>query len=129
MSHEPSHSTEHMSPPPAQAAEGIAWGTVLGIGITSLLICVFATWFALHLLRVQEKALQPMGPDPIPLQIGQGEIGIVDQAPFDVTRSLEAYRRDRNARLESWGWTDRKAGLVHMPIEKAMDAVVKEHAR
>jgi hypothetical protein len=126
MSHEPSHSTEHMSPPQAQAEESIHWGKVIGIGVGAIVLFTVATLIAYRFMVMREKELQPLGPDPIAAQIGQTEIGIVDQVPFDVTRSFPAYRDDRNRRLESWGWVDRKAGIVHMPIEEAMELVVKE---
>ena len=129
MSHEPSHSTEHMPPPAEQAEEGIQWAAVIGVGIGALIIFAIAVLIAQRMMHAREAALQPHGPDPMPAQIGQGEIGIVDQAPFDVTRALQVYRKDRLDRLEHWGWLDRKAGTVHMPIEDAMDAVVKEHRK
>jgi hypothetical protein len=126
MSHHPSHSTEQMNPPQAQASESIQWNAVIGVGVGAIVLFTVATLIAYRFMVHREKELQPLGPDPIPQQIGQREIGIVDQVPFDVTRSFQAYRDDRNARLESWGWVDRKAGIVHMPIEEAMDRVVKE---
>lgn len=129
MSHQPSHATEHMSPPEAQAAEGIAWGPVLGTGIGSLVIFAISVLIVFKMLHAREKALQPLGPDPMPVQMGQAEVGIVDQAPFDVSRAVQQYRDDREKRLESWGWVDRKAGTVHMPIDKAIDLVVQEHKR
>jgi len=129
VTYHPSHSTEHLPPPEAQAEEAIHWGKVLGVGVGSLIVFAIAILVVLRMLHAREKALQPMGPDPLPMQLGQGEIGIVDQVPFDVTRALQAYRSDRLSRLESWGWLDRKAGLLHMPIEEAMDRVVKEHRK
>jgi len=127
MSHEPS--TGHLPPPAAQAEEGIAWGGVLGVGFGSIVVFAIAILIVVKVLHAREKELQPAGPDPLPAQLGQAEIGIVDQAPFDVTRALQIYRRDRTARLQSWGWVDRSAGVVHMPIEDAMDLVVKEHRK
>ena len=129
MSHQPSHSTEHMAPPAAQAEEGIHWGALLGVGFGAIVIFVISILIVVKVLHAREKELQPLGPDPLPMQIGQGEIGIVDQAPFDVTRALQTYRNDRLGRLEHWGWIDRKAGTVHMPIGEAMDLVVKEHQK
>ena len=129
MSHQPSHATEHMSPPEAQAAEGIAWGPVLGTGIGAVIVFAIAILIVIRMLHLREIALQPLGPDPLPVQMGQAEIGIVDQAPFDVSRALQTYRDDREQRLESWGWVDRKAGIVHMPIDRAMDLVVQEHKK
>jgi hypothetical protein len=126
MSHQPSHSTEQMTPPPEQAEESIHWGKVIGVGVGALALFTVATLVSYKVMAVREKELQPLGPDPLPRQIGQNEVGIVDQVPFDITRALQIYRDDRNRRLESWGWVDRKAGTVHMPIEQAMDQVVKE---
>ena len=129
MSHQPSHAVEHMPPPEAQAQEGINWFAVLGVGIGAIVIFAISIFIVVKVLHAREKTLQPHGPDPMPAQMGQAEIGIVDQVPFDVARSLQAYRRDRTRRLESWGWVDRTAGTVHMPIDQAMDLVVKEHHR
>ena len=127
MSHEPSHATEHMEPPAAQADEGVAWGKVFGVGVGWTILFVVAVWIVVRFLHAREKELQPNGPDPMPVQMGQVEIGIVDQVPFDVTRALQQYRADRLDKLDHWGWVDKKAGVVRMPIEEAMDRVVKEH--
>lgn len=127
MSHQPSHATELMDPPAAQAEEGIPWGKVLAVGIGWAILLVVSIWIVVRVLHAREKELQPNGPDPLPVQIGQGEIGIVDQVPFDVTRALQNYRTERMEKLETWGWVDRKAGVVHMPIGEAMERVAKEH--
>jgi hypothetical protein len=129
MTYEPSHSTENLPPPEAQAEEAIHWSKVLGVGIGALIAFTIAVWITARFMQTRERMLQPNGPDPVPRQIGQGEIGIVDQVPFDVARAAAQYRRERLERLGSWGWVDRKRGIVHMPVEKAMDAVVAEHAR
>ena len=126
MSHEPSHATEQMSPPPAQAEEAIRWFSVIGTGVASILVFAIATFVVYRYLDQREKLLQPVGPLPIPAQMGQAEIGIVDQVPFDVTRAAEAYRKEEIERLSSWGWIDRKQGTVHMPIDRAMELVVQQ---
>jgi len=129
MSREPSHATKHLKPPEAQAEEGIAWGSLLGVAIGSILVFSIAILIAAKVLHAREQELQPNGPDPMPAQLGQSEIGVVDQVPFDVTRVLQVYRTGRLARLEHWGWVDRKAGIVHMPIADAMELVVKEQKK
>jgi hypothetical protein len=129
MSHEPSHVAEHMPPPTAQEEEGIAWGALLGVGIGSILVFAISILIVVKVLHAREKQLQPNGPDPMPAQLGQSEIGIVDQVPFDIARAQQAYRKDRLARLQHWGWADRKEGIVHMPVEEAMEQVVQEHKK
>jgi hypothetical protein len=126
MSHEPSHSTAQLTPPPAQAEEGIRWFGVIGTGVASILIFAVATFVVYRYQDRREKVLQPVGPLPIPAQMGQAEIGIVDQVPFDVTRAAEAYRKNEIERLSSWGWIDLKQGTVHMPIDRAIDLVARE---
>ena len=126
MSHQPSHSTENLPPPPEQSEEAIHFGKVIAIGIFSILLFVAAAAFTLKLMRNDQRRLQPAGPLPLPQEIGRPEIGIVDQVPFDVTRALESYRRDKTGRLDSWGWVDRKKGIVHMPIREAMAELVQK---
>jgi len=132
MSHEPSHATEHMAPPPLQAEEAISWFRVIGTGVGALIVFAIATWVAFGFMRAREKVLQPLGPDPVPVQLAarpQVEINIVEQVPFDVTRVAQAYRKERMERLSSWGWMDRKAGTIHMPIDRAMDLVIQEQKK
>ncbi len=126
MTYEPSRSTEHLPPPPAQEEEGIGWFRVIGTGIAALLVFSIATFVVYRYLNLRERMLQPLGPDPVPGLLGQPEIGIVDQVPFDVTRSYQAYRRDSLERLSSWGWMDRQKGIVHMPVERAMELEVAQ---
>jgi hypothetical protein len=126
MTYEPSRSTEHLPPPPAQAEEGVRWFSVIGTGVAALLVFSVATFVVYRYLDFREKKLQPLGPDPIPALLGQPEIGIVDQVPFDVTRSFQLYRRNSLDRLSSWGWLDRQKGTVHMPIERAMELEVAQ---
>ncbi|KAB2959966.1 MAG: hypothetical protein F9K16_12095, partial [Thermoanaerobaculia bacterium] len=39
---------------------------------------------------------------------------------------LAALRQREAARLEGWGWVDRGAGIAHVPVERAMDAVARD---
>ena len=126
MSHEPSHAAEHLPPPPEQAQEGIDWFAVFTTAGAALLIFAVGTFVVYRYLLSREKALQPEGPDPIPIILGQPEIGIVDQVAFDVTRSLQVYKAESVERLSSWGWMDKQKGTIHMPIDRAMDLVVQQ---
>jgi hypothetical protein len=33
---------------------------------------------------------------------------------------IEAYRRDKDAQLHSYGWVDHEPGIAHVPIDRAM---------
>ena len=129
MTYEPSHSAEHLPPPPAQAEEGIRWFAVIGTGAGTILVFVIAIFIVYRFLNERERALQPLGPDPIPAMLGQPEIGIVDQVPFDVSRGAQTYRKESLERLSSWGWMDRQRGVIHMPIDRAMEMVVQQQEK
>lgn len=38
---------------------------------------------------------------------------------------LAAFQREKRARLENYGWIDRDAGRVHIPIERAMQLMAE----
>jgi hypothetical protein len=48
---------------------------------------------------------------------------MVEQQLFERARRGERDRAVREERLRSYGWVDRRAGVVHVPIERAMELV------
>ena len=123
---EPSHATETLPPPEDQHDPALPVGKILAVAIGALLLFTASGYWSYTIYDKRSRELQPLGPDPIPRQIGQGEIGIVDQVPFDVYRSLQTYRKYSKNRLDTWGWVDKKQGIVHMPIEQAMEQMIQE---
>lgn len=123
---EPSHSTEHLEPPKAQQDPALPVGKILAVGLGALLLFTASGYWSYTIYDKRSRELQLLGPDPIPREIGQREIGIVDQVPFDVYRTLQTYRTNSKHRLETWGWVDKKQGIVHMPIEQAMEQMIQE---
>lgn len=41
---------------------------------------------------------------------------------------LHELREKHNQELGSYGWTDRKAGVVQIPIDRAMDLIVQQYS-
>jgi hypothetical protein len=62
---------------------------------------------------------------PIPPEIGQSKIGMVEQQLFEVSFRGENDRNARRAKLGAYGWIDREQGIAHMPIERAMELAAK----
>jgi hypothetical protein len=100
----------------------IATGKLVFVGVASLVAFFIASALAVGYLRVQQGE---RGPIPVPPEIGQSKIGMVEQTMFELqVRGV----RDRAARLErlsSYGWVDRSAGIVHLPIDRAMELVAQ----
>jgi len=126
MSHEPSHSTEHLPPPEAQADEHVAGFKIVAVGVIALLVFGAATVWSARILDRTARTLSPAGPLPVGKEIGKPEIGIVDQTPFEITRGGEKYRREALQRLNSYGWVDPQKGVIHVPIDKAIDQLLSQ---
>jgi hypothetical protein len=45
---------------------------------------------------------------------------------IDPERDLTTLRQREDAQLHSYGWVDRSAGTVHIPIERAMDLLAED---
>lgn len=59
-------------------------------------------------------------------EVGKPEVGIVNQPLFDVdTRTTDRLSAQKK-RLSGYGWVDRKSGVIHIPIERAMEMVAAE---
>lgn len=90
------------------------------VGVGALFIFFLGSWAAVAYLGARMEA---HGPVNVPPEIGLSKIGLVEQQPFaQAVRGERAKARQRE-RLDSYGWVDRQAGVVHIPIEEAMRLV------
>jgi hypothetical protein len=51
---------------------------------------------------------------------------IEERAAANIYEQLRDLRRTENAALSSYGWVDRKAGVVRIPIDRAIDLVAEK---
>jgi hypothetical protein len=91
---------------------------ILVVGIGALVIFFLASFVTISYLRVREGERPPL---PVPPELGQSKIGLVEQQLFESATRGERDRAARKERLGSYGWVDRKAGVVRIPIERAME--------
>ncbi len=123
----------HIDPTHAHAHEGghhgvrseedrISSGKVVAVGVGALVVFFFASLAAVSYLRLRQSE-QP--PPTIPAELGQSKIGMVEQQIFDVAVRGTRDRARRLEKLGSYGWVDRDGGVVHIPIDRAMDLVAK----
>lgn len=113
---------------PAIRAEPDRIGTprILAVGAMALLLFAVASWVTIRYGYDRTRAeVLPDGPAAPPAEIGRNKIGIVEQRLFGLAVEPAEWRRGQRDRLESWGWVDRKAGVVHAPIEEAMARVAR----
>ncbi len=93
-----------------------------------LLFMALGAGGALWLLRAEEAALLPRlpGRGAELTERGPATIGGVEQTLIDADTSLEALRAQQRRELETYGWSERDSGYVHVPIEEAMRRVAEE---
>ena len=102
----------------------IDFSKVVTVGVVSLVIFALASWWAIAILHSERAALKGTTEGRATAELGKPEIGIVDQVPFEGDNRLDAWKKERAEWLGGYGWIDRAHGVVHIPIERAMDAVV-----
>jgi hypothetical protein len=116
-----SQHTHDSHPPGHKSEDQIDFFKVIVVGVASLLVFALGTVWAVWILHHEtEKAHLATGTPRDPM-LGKAEIGIVDQVLFEGDHRLATWRAERAAKLNGYGWTDRKKGIVHIPIERAMD--------
>ncbi len=117
---------DESSPEPRQMADVVPTAKVSLVGVAALVIFALGSLGAVALWRQGERAQQPSGPPPIPADVGQAEIGGVFGRPFDEFGGGQAIREAQRRRLESYGWVDRPGGVIHIPIDRAIDLFLAE---
>jgi hypothetical protein len=128
MSHSPNHGHDgghgEVHPPNTDSADSIDYVKLIVVGVVSLAIFALATIWAARILRRETTQIEESrGKTTVPAEIGKQEIGIVDQVPFEGDKRLDDWKKQVSERLNNYGWVDRGKGIVHIPIEAAMDQV------
>lgn len=104
-------------------------GKVILVGALSIATFAVGSVWALRIQSSTERAMNPNGRAAVPAGVFKEENGIVDAAPFELNTWVAKDRAAANAKLHGgYAWVDKKAGLVQVPIERAMELVVAEAA-
>ncbi len=61
----------------------------------------------------------------VPAWEGPRELPPTPRLQIEPSADLAEYQRRELQRLNNYGWADRASGKVHIPIDRAMDAVVR----
>jgi len=117
--HAPGQSTVRAEP------DRIATPRIVAVGVASLLLFFVASLVTVRAMARQRAEILSGGPAAWPADIGARKIGLLEQRMFPLASEPAEARRGQLRRLHSWGWVDRKAAVVHMPIEEAMDRVAR----
>lgn len=119
-------STDHTQSHHLTAEERIEWGKILAVGVGALLAFALSIGFAVSILHGGQRQIEKAhGLSVVPKAV-PAEVGIINQRLF-VQDPRAAITRDAQlAYLHSYGWVDRKAGVIHIPIQQAMEALLAQ---
>ena len=82
--------------------------------------------FAAVILFVSPEADQAA--QQFPLAVGQEKEPPAPRLQTQPFKDVYLLRQGQTERLDSYGWTDRPNGIVHIPIERAMELTRERHA-
>lgn len=119
----PVHAAGHGHPPAEE--DVVPAGKIAMVGVVALVVFFLGSLAAGLGMIAMRRQVNPDGPAPLPAEAGQAKIGIVEQRLFEHANQGVAWRARAVRQLESTGWVDRQKGVVHIPIDQAMDLVVK----
>ena len=109
--------------------KNLPYRKIIGVGVVSVIVFALGIFWSTALLRGAAKEMQPVGPAPIPPGVNQYEVGIVNQRMFSLDQRAAQKRLQQMNRLSTYGWLDRPSGVVHVPINVAMDMLVQEQKK
>jgi hypothetical protein len=121
------HSREMHTGAPQE--EQLPISKVVTVGVVSLLIFAIGSAWALKMRTGMLHEMNPTGSEHIPARLGAEEQGMVDQIPFELNHWVKDDRAASKDQLEGYGWVDRKAGSVHIPIERAIELQLADAAK
>jgi len=112
----------------ATEGENLPIGKVVMVGVVSILIFAIGSVWALKMRTQTIESMNPSGAPALPASLGNEEQGIVDQIPFELNHWVKDDRAASARQLTSYGWTDQKAGTIHIPIERAIELQLADSA-
>lgn len=92
------------------------YGVLAGTGLVILAVLPLA-WVTFH-------TAMHTSPQPSTMPILPGEQLPEPHLQVDPNGELQRMRAQKLQRLQSYGWVDRRAGLVHIPIDRAMQLLL-----
>ena len=124
----PAHSPRVQQPGDLED-KNLPYRKIIAVGVASIIIFALGIVWSTALLQTATKEMHPVGPPPIPPGVDQYEVGIVNQRLFSLDQRAAEKRLQQMRRLNTYGWLDRQSGVVHVPIDVAMDMLVQEQKK
>ncbi len=93
------------------------------IGLAALVIIALLLCYGLLAWMIKSEARRAEPPNQFAVLL---EPMVQPRLAVEPGRALKALRQQEQTRLNSYGWVDQERGIVHIPIERAMDMLVQK---
>jgi hypothetical protein len=120
------HQEDSSGRPTAQEPELLPMRKLIAVAAIAFIVFFGATLWSIEILHGEGGMTEPLESLPIPVEIGRPEIGIVEQRLFELQLEAQHKRQEQMKRLRSYGWVDRQKGIIHLPIDRAIELMVSE---
>jgi len=100
-------------------------GLLLGAGalVAVIAVCQLVLGLWMGGFRRQEERIDALYPSRHAIEVDQfPQPRLQESPPVD----LEAMMREERARIASYGWVDKKAGIARIPVDRAMDILARQ---
>ena len=113
-----------VKPEAEELPHGLILRTILATVMVGAALC-FGTYL---FLRERLLTLRPSFRFPEQALGAPREVANVRQEVFQIPHPVPSVRERQRAALERFGWVDRGRGIVHIPIDAAIELVARESA-
>ncbi|HZZ85939.1 MAG TPA: hypothetical protein VFE30_15495 [Anaeromyxobacteraceae bacterium] len=120
---DPSHAPDGR--PTAVEPDVVPTGKLVLVGAAAALVFLLASLAASRVLLTRREQLNPDGPPPYPSELGKPKIGMVEQQLFERSRRARELVERQQAWLAGYGWVDKEHGVIHIPIDEAMERLLR----
>ncbi len=98
---------------------------IVVFGIVLILVCLVSAAAMLWLFRYLDNRLVQADAAVSPVALPAGQLPPEPRLLTNEPAHLEAYREAQDAAVSSYGWVDRQAGVVRIPIERAKQLILE----
>jgi hypothetical protein len=111
-----------------QEEDLMAGRAITVVAVAVLLLTLAMCFWAAQLLAGYEHAQRPSLRFPEARLPRPTEASDIEQETFGRVPQARIDREQQRRRLHGFGWVERERGVVHVPIDRAIDLYVAEHA-
>jgi hypothetical protein len=120
------HTSDHGGHGPGHETRDVRIKAIAWLGVSIFLVTAFAALLMVWLYRRLESREARSQEPPVSLvRPHESQEPPLPRLQGQPTKDLAEMRAEEEAALSSYGWVDRGAGVVHIPIERAIDLTVE----